>query len=107
MNYHRKGLNEIGRLFPSLIEHAIALNKPQVKDNVKIRVDTLKDGKSLMLILQNKEDKEVSTEVTFNYDKDVELTEQFTGKKLKLNKKDNNVSCSFSLKAKEVKVYCG
>lgn len=107
MNYHRKGLDEIGRLFPSLIEHAIELNKPKVKDDVKVRVDTLKDGKSLMLILQNKEGKDISTSVTFNYDKEVKLIEQFTGEKLNLNKTDDGVTCSFSLKAKEVKVYCG
>jgi beta-galactosidase len=107
MNYHRKGIDEIGRLFPSLIEYAIELDKPKVKDDVKVRVDTLKDGKSLMLIFQNKEGKDVSTEVEFNYDKDVELTEQFAGEKLKLIKTDDGVKCSFSLKSKEVKVYCG
>ncbi|MCF8260916.1 MAG: beta-galactosidase [Melioribacteraceae bacterium] len=107
MIYHTKGLDENGRLFPSLVEYAIKLNKPKIDDDIRVRVDTLKDGKTLMLILQNKEDREVSSKVTFKNDKAVELTEQFTGEKIKLNQNENDISCEFKLKAKEVKVYCG
>ena len=107
MVYHRTGLDKNGSLFPSLVNYAIDLDKPKVIDDVRVRVDTLKDGKKLMLILQNKEMNEVSSEVIFSYDKEIEMTEQFTGEKIQLSKNDNAVSCSFKLKAMEVKVYCG
>ena len=99
--------NENGRLYPSLIEYAAKINKPTLKDDVLVRVDILKDEKNIMLILQNKEEIEVRSQVEVKYDKELELTEQFSGEKIKLKSCNDGVSCDFYLKAREVKVYCG
>lgn len=107
MVFQRKGIEENGRLFPALVEYAADIYKPKVHDDVKVRVDVLKDDKNIMLILQNKEKKDVSTEVEFNYDKEQTLIEQFTGEEIKLSRNNSKVTCKTNLKAGEVKVYCG
>jgi beta-galactosidase len=99
--YQREKINAWAALLAGLAEKA-GINKVQVSEHKKIRVDLLEDpDQRLMLIIQNHEEKACNAEIILPALTSHELTEQFTSEDLKISEGKFKIS----LELREVKVF--
>ncbi len=101
--YHRSQVKSNGELIAGLVEYCIKIKKPET--NKKVRVDLLSKDDQEMLIIQNLENKSQLVQINFSGIKAKAFTEQFTGKKVKLQKEEGKYHLNIKLDAREVQVY--
>ena len=101
--YHRSQVKSNGELIAGLVEYCIKIKKPET--NKKVRVDLLSKDDQEMLIIQNLENKSQLVQINLSGIKAKAFTEQFTGKKVKLQKEEGKYQLNIKLDAREVQVY--
>lgn len=106
--FHRKKLAANGELIASLVELACAIERPQVSEDVKVRVDILTDadGKAMIIVQNLNLDENVTVEITLPLNLNGQLEEQFSGEKFVSRSLNNKAVLSVALNPKEVKVFC-
>ena len=101
--YHREKTKTNGELIAGLVEYCTKIQRPEA--NKKVRVDLLKKNEAEMLIVQNLEDRPETVMIKLTGNKARSFTEQFSGKKVKLQKEKGEYQLSLKLGAREVQVY--
>ncbi|MHB8579254.1 MAG: beta-galactosidase [Ignavibacteriaceae bacterium] len=89
-----------------IVEMAVEINHPKIKNNLKVRVDYLIGlNNEIMLIIQNLESKKIEAEIYLPLLKIKKMKEQFTGDALVFISKANGVTTNIKMKPREVKVF--
>jgi beta-galactosidase len=106
--FYRTGHSSNGGFLAGLSDLHKPIPRPKVLGNARIRIDLLMaPSRTLMLILRNLEDGEVSADIRLGLAHGAELTEQFTGEIVHLATSASGAEFSVRLRPGEVKVFCG
>ena len=104
LGYHRHKLEENGALIASLAEVA-KIERPQIKDDRKVRIDLIDSDYGVIMIMQNLEKSEVDAEIRIRLKKDMKFTEQFDNEILQVKSDGQYGQANRKLKPSEVRVY--
>jgi beta-galactosidase len=104
LTYHRQKIKANSDLIAGLVEYCVKIERPLSKN---IRIDVLEKDKQQMLIIQNLEKKRISASITIPGLKTNKFTEQYSGKKLKLQKEKGKSILKVQMESREVLVYIG
>ncbi|WP_420454351.1 beta-galactosidase [Rubrivirga sp.] len=105
--HQRTGERSNGALVAALVDHAVALERPQVVGDGAVRVDVLEDGDGQMLVVRNLEGRPVRASLSVPGLEAGPFAEVFGGDEVEATATAEGASLTVALGPEEVRVYRG